>query len=187
MSRSRQSTERILFITRASALAALYVILTLLSSLLGLDGNEMIQVRISEALCVLPLYTSAAVPGITIGCFIYNLFILGSPIDAVFGTLATLIALLITRYIPFFFNHVFAASIPTVISNTLIIPFVVCFCYMGGNLETIPMLMLGVFIGEVISCSVLGTLLLTALKKHRILLFGNDAPCAECKRKKGNE
>ena len=165
--------ERVLYLTRAAIIAALYFTLTVISGMLGLDGKALIQVRLSEALCVLPVFTGAAVPGVTLGCFLYNL-ILGSPIDAVFGTLATLIGVIATRLLPIFKNNIYLASIPTVLANSAIIPFVVAFAYMDGGIAAVPLLVLTVAIGEIISCSLLGTLLLLALKKHRHAIFGKD-------------
>ena len=173
MKRAENVKKRTLFLTGSAAIAAIYVILTLLSGLLGLDGKNVIQVRISEALCVLPYYTAFAVPGVTVGCLIYNL-LFASPIDAVFGTLATLIGALCTRYIPLFRKNIFLASIPTVVSNSVIIPFVIAYAYMDGAFSSIPFYMLTVAIGEIISCTVLGTCLLLALKKHRNVFFGGD-------------
>jgi len=173
MKREGSLKNQTLFLVRAAVIAALYVVLTLVSALFGLDGKAAIQVRISEALCVLPFYTAAAVPGVTLGCFIYNL-IFGTPLDAVFGTLATLIGLLISRYIGVFRKNAYLVSVPTVISNTLIIPFVLAFAYMDGNIASIPFSMLTVAIGEIISCSIIGTALIFALKKHKSVLFGND-------------
>jgi uncharacterized membrane protein len=114
MKRNLTSRDKILFLTRACVIAALYVILTIVSGLLGLDGKGFIQVRFSEALCILPIFTTAAIPGVTVGCFLYNL-IFCSPIDAVFGTLATLIGVLCVHFIPIFKKHIFLTGIPTVI------------------------------------------------------------------------
>ena len=78
------------FVVYGGLIAALYVVLTLVSQLFGL-ASGVIQVRLSESLCMLPCLTSAAVPGLSIGCLIAN-FIMGSPWqDVVFGTLATVI------------------------------------------------------------------------------------------------
>ncbi len=166
--------SKALYLTRAAVIAALYVLLTLLSGLFGLDGKGIIQVRISEALCILPIFTSAAIPGVTIGCLIYNLFF-ASPIDAVFGTLASLIGVLVTYFVPLFKKHIILAGIPTVISNTLIIPFIIAFIYSDGGLAAVPFLMLTVFLGEVISCTVIGTALGYAVKKQKKLLFGKHS------------
>ena len=176
------SNSKTLFMTRAAAIAALYVVLTLVSALFGLDGKA-IQVRISEALCVLPVYTSAAVPGVTVGCFIYNLFFGISPLDTVFGTLATLIGALCTYYIAIFKKNIYLSGVPTVISNTLIIPIVIVFAFNGGNLAALPFTMLTVMIGEIISCSVLGGILLISLKKYRTVLFGTQSATSDNNRK----
>lgn len=174
MNKLKKTSEKTLFITRAAIIAALYVALTLLSALFGLD-SKVIQVRFSEALCVLPVYTVAAVPGVTVGCFIYNLFFGLSWLDTVFGTLATLLGALCTYYISFFRKHIKFAGIPTVIANSVIIPFVIVFSYMGGNLSALPFTVLTVALGEIISCCILGSLLLIALKRYRTILFGKDS------------
>ena len=77
------------YLVQAGMIAALYVALTYLSNALGL-AYGMVQFRLSEALCILPLFTPAAVPGLAVGCIVGNL---GSPmgvVDILFGTLATL-------------------------------------------------------------------------------------------------
>ena len=168
--------RKTLFITRAAIIAALYVVLTLVSKAFGLDGSSAIQIRISECLCVLPVYTAAAVPGVTIGCLIYNLFFGVSIFDTIFGTLATLIGVLCTYYIRFFRINFRLAGIPTVISNTLIIPPVLVFAIMDGNLSSLPYLMFTVALGEILSCCVLGTVLLLTLRGYRNILFGYPAP-----------
>lgn len=173
MKKLGSSSSKTLFMTRAAVIAALYVVLTLVSALFGLD-SKAIQVRFSEALCVLPVFTSAAVPGVTVGCFIYNLFFGISPLDTVFGTLATLIGALGTYYVGFFKKNYFLSGIPTVISNTVIIPLVIVFAFNGGNLAALPFTALTVMIGEIISCSILGAILLISLKKYKTVLFGNQ-------------
>lgn len=162
-----------LFITRTAVIAALYVVLTLVSKFFGLDGSSAVQIRISEALCVLPVYTFAAVPGVTIGCLIYNLFFGVSILDTVFGTLATLIGVLCTYYIKFFRVNIRLAGIPTVLSNSIIIPFVLAFSSSDGNLASVPYMMGMVALGEVLSCCILGTVMLLTLRGYRTLLFGS--------------
>lgn len=79
------------FLAEAGLIAALYAITTYLCALWGIAYGE-VQFRFSEALTILPLFTPAAIPGLTIGCFIANL---GSPfgmVDVICGTAATLIA-----------------------------------------------------------------------------------------------
>ena len=82
--------KKVLFITQGAVIAAIYVVLTYLVNLLGL-ANGVIQVRLSEALTILPVFTPAAIPGVFIGCLISNL-INGAVIwDVIFGSLATLV------------------------------------------------------------------------------------------------
>ena len=65
------------YLVQAGMIAALYVALTYLSNALGL-AYGMVQFRLSEALCILPLFTPAAVPGLAVGCIVGNL--LGIPL-----------------------------------------------------------------------------------------------------------
>ena len=85
--------KRTSFITHAAIIAALYVLLTLFSSMLGLDKGA-VQFRISEMLTVLPVYTPAAVPGLFVGCLISNMMSACLPWDIVFGSIATLLGAL---------------------------------------------------------------------------------------------
>ena len=83
-------------ITHSAIIAALYVVLTLAAQLLGLASGA-IQVRFSEALTILPVFTSAAIPGLTVGCIIANLssVVAGLGIyDMLFGSFASLVAAL---------------------------------------------------------------------------------------------
>ena len=88
--KNTKNRSNVRFLCYAATIAALYVALTLISGALGLASGA-IQIRISEALCVLPVFTPAAIPGVTIGCLIYNIIGSGNILDVVFGTLATLI------------------------------------------------------------------------------------------------
>ena len=167
---NKNTHRQVLFLAQAGIIAALYVVLTWLSALFGLSGQNAIQIRISEALCILPYFTPAAVPGLTIGCLLANLLTGAAPLDVVFGTLATLLgavgAALLRRWR-------FVAPWPNVVSNTLIVPFVVFYVYYGGDTAevTIPYLFATVFIGEVIAGGVLGTVLLLALYRRRDKIF----------------
>lgn len=158
--------KSILFMTQAAMIAALYVILTIIFSPFSFGE---IQVRISESLTILPFFTPAAIPGLFIGCLVGN--IIGGAIlpDIIFGSLATLIGACFTYLLRK--QNKFLAPLPPIISNTVIIPFVLRYAY-GINLP-IFFMMLTVGIGEVISCVVLGMILFTALYKHRYKLFKN--------------
>ena len=83
-----------LFLTQAAMIATIYVVLTGIAA--GFDlANGAIQVRFSEALTVLPFFTPAAVPGLTIGCLLSNILFSGNIFDIIFGTLATLLGALV--------------------------------------------------------------------------------------------
>ena len=153
-------------IVQAAMIAALYVTLTFLANALGL-ANHAIQVRFSEALTILPVFTPAAVPGLFIGCLIGN--ILGGAIlpDIIFGSIATLLGALFTYKL--FGNRPLLAPLPPIIANTLIVPLVLRFGY--GVALPIPFMMLTVGIGEVLSCGVLGLALYYALKKYKNIVF----------------
>lgn len=140
-------------------IAALYVVLTWLANAMGLASGA-VQVRFSEALTILPVFFTAAVPGLTVGCVLANL-LTGLPLwDVVFGSLATLIGAAGTRLLR---NKPLLAWIPPVLSNMLIVPIVLMKVY--GVPESWFYLVLTVGAGEVISCGVLGLLLYHGLKK----------------------
>ena len=147
------------FLAHASIIAALYVVLTYLATLLGLSSNA-VQIRFSEALTVLAAYTPAAIPGLFIGCFLSNIFAGGVIWDILFGSLATLLGALGTYALK---KHKYLAPLPPIIANTLIVPFVLRYAY--GAPGSIGYFMLTVGAGEVISCGILGILLVTAVNK----------------------
>lgn len=151
------------FICRAAVIAALYVVLTWLSAQFGLASGT-IQFRLSEALCVLPIFTSAAIPGLAIGCLLANLLTGAVVWDVIFGSLATLIGAVVARMLK---RLPFLAPIPTIISNMVIVPFVLRFAY--GVPDAIWFLMITVGIGEIVCCGGLGTLLYLALKPRKKL------------------
>lgn len=155
------------FITQAAVIAALYVVLTVAINAFDL-ANGAIQVRISEALTILPFFTPAAIPGLFIGCLLSNL-ITGAVIwDIIFGSLATLLGALGTYALR---KWKWTASLPPIIANTIIVPLVLNYAY--GLPGGIPFFMLTIGIGEVLSCGVLGMLLLFLLQKYRNILFPN--------------
>lgn len=160
--------NKVLFITQAAIIAALYVVLTLVISAFNLASGA-IQVRISEALTILPFFTPAAIPGLTIGCFISNLVTGCMPLDVVFGSLATLLGAIGTWLLR---KNKWLAPLPPIIANTIIVPFVLVYVY--GLEGVIPFFMLTVGAGEVISCYILGMILLFALYKHRGRIFGYE-------------
>lgn len=86
--------NRIRHLTHAAIIAALYAVLTHLQNLLIPNSASFaIQCRISEALCVLAFFTPAAIPGLTVGCLVFNMtFAAALPLDWILGSLATLTA-----------------------------------------------------------------------------------------------
>lgn len=162
---------KIKYLAQAGIIAALYVVFTLIANAAGL-ASGVIQVRISEALTVLPFFTPAAIPGLFLGCLLSN--IIGGCViwDIIFGSLATLLGALgtyaIRKKLPDW-----CAAIPPIIANTLIVPFVLSYAYEVP--DSIPFLMLTVGAGEVISCGILGILLVKLLKPHRNVIFGEQS------------
>ena len=137
-----------------AAVAALYVAFTLVARMLGLDSG-VIQLRISEMLCVLPIFMPISIIGLTAGCFLSNLLLSGNWLDILIGPLATLIGALGTYALR---RWKWIAPMPAVISNAVIIPFVLAYGY--GMEETIPFMMLTVGIGELLSVYGFGSYLI---------------------------
>jgi uncharacterized membrane protein len=154
-------------LAQGAVIAALYVALTIVFAPISF---REVQVRIAEALTILPLFSGAAVPGLFIGCLLAN-FIGGAAVpDIIFGSLATLIGAIGTRMLRN--KKPVLGTIPPILSNTVIIPFVLRYAY---SVELpIPILMLSLFIGEVLSCGVLGMILYYALNRRRKAIFKNE-------------
>lgn len=148
-------------ITRAAIIAALYVLLTFLSNLFGLASGA-VQLRLSEALIAICLFTPAGIYGTTIGCFLSNLLFGCTLPDIIFGSLATLLGALGTYFIGKKFK--IPALLAPVISNTLIIPFILHFSY---NLSPIAVFFATVGIGELLSCFILGIPVFKIIQKNR--------------------
>ena len=156
--------KKVLFLTQAAVIAAIYVVLTIFISAFNLASGA-IQVRISEALTILPFFTPAAIPGLAIGCLLSNLLTGAAVYDVVFGSLATLLGAVGTYLLR---KHKFLCTLPPVIANMVIIPFVLRYGY------GLPFYMLTVGAGEVICCCILGSILLNALAKMRNVIFKNE-------------
>jgi len=155
--------KTVLFSARAAVVAALYVVLTYV---FAWCASGAVQVRVAEALTILPMFTSAAVPGLAIGCLIANLLTGCALWDVVFGTLATLLGAIGTRLLRKFG---FLATLPPILANTLIVPWVLHFVY--GDAWPVWLLTLTVGAGELISCGGLGVLLMVTLRKYPMKLF----------------
>ena len=147
--------KKVRFIAQAAIVAALYVVLTLLANALGL-ASYAIQVRFSEALTILPFFTPAAIPGLFIGCIISNLLCGSILWDIIFGSLATLLGALGTYYIG-----------KKLRSHTLAF-------WLSPLPGGIFFFMLTVGAGEIISCGILGLLLLKTLQKYAKYIFPTE-------------
>ena len=144
-------------------IAALYVVLTWIANLMGLASGA-IQVRLSEALTILPVFTVTAIPGLTVGCILGNMLTGCAAWDVVFGSLATLLGAVGTRLLR---NRPLLAWIPPVVSNAVIVPIVLIKVY--GVPDAWWYLVLTVGAGEIIACGLLGLLLWRALRDHPLV------------------
>ena len=165
MNQQKKHRRNSLFLCQAGLIAAVYTVLTVYVGALGL-ANGAVQFRISEALCVLPFFTPAAIPGLTVGCLLSNLFTGCIWQDVVFGSLATLLGAVGARMLRRFPALI---PLPTVAANTVIIPLVLAYGYRME--DAIPFLMLTVGAGEILSAYVCGMLLFYALRRYGSKLF----------------
>ncbi len=147
--------RKTLFLTQAAVIAALYVVLTLVSAAFGLDKHA-VQFRISEALTVLPFFTPAAIPGLFIGCLLSNLLVGALPPDVIFGSLATLLGAVGTYFLGKKVKGL--SALPPIAANTVIVPLVLKYAYHTEG--AVPFFALTVFIGEFVCCGILGSILL---------------------------
>lgn len=176
------------FIAQAAIIAALYAVLSILTYSFS---HLEIQCRVAEALCMTIFYTPAAIPGLFIGCVITNL-LGGSMLDIIFGSLATLVAALLTKLITNRIHNKYGNTlsiknsllipIPTVLVNALVIPFVLYFGYgitaMGSAESMMAVLGLMAFsvgAGEVISCYVFGPIIVKIMDRvDKVLHISED-------------
>ena len=156
-------STKLVFICQAAVIAALYVVLTYVFSAFA---SGVIQVRVSEALTILPAFTPAAIPGLVIGCLLSNTLTGCVLLDIIFGSVATLIGALGSYALR---RHTWLVPIPPIVSNMIIVPFVLRFAY--GATDAFPFMIATVGAGEIISCYLLGMILYGALKKVNHTLF----------------
>ena len=164
--------SNIMSLVTAAMIAALYVVLSFVSNAFGLASGA-IQIRISEALTILPYFTASAIPGVTIGCILFNLLSGAALLDVIFGGLASLIGAagswFIGKTARKFSWMKYLVAVPPVLANAFIVPWVLKTAY--GLTDAYWYLVLTVGIGEIISCGILGMLLMTALMPIRNVLF----------------
>lgn len=156
--------KRLKLLVHAAVIAAMYAAITLFTPARFL-AYEGWQVRIAEAMTLLPMVTPAAIPGLFVGCIIVNLF---SPVvsiyDIVFGSLATLIAGYLTHKI----KNKWLAALPPVLINAVVVGLVLAFT--AGLPFWLTALQVGV--GQAIACYVLGIPLLKAIEKLPVWVKG---------------
>ena len=167
-----KKTSNIMSLVTAAMISALYVVLSFVSNAFGLASGA-IQIRISEALTILPYFTVAAIPGVTIGCILFNLLSGAAILDVIFGGLASFIGAISSWFIGKSAKKIswmkYLVPVPPILANAFIVPWVLKTAY--GLTDAYWYLVLTVGIGEIISCGILGILLMTALMPLRNILF----------------
>ena len=163
----KTNDQKVVFLTKAALIAAVYVVLTMVFAPISFSE---IQIRISEALTILPMFTPAAIPGLFVGCLLGNLLSGAALPDVIFGSIATLIGAigtyLLRKKLPVL------GTLPPILSNTIIVPFVLRYAY---QVELpIWILCLSIAAGEVLSCGVLGMALYKVLSIRRFAIFGES-------------
>lgn len=156
----QKTTNYIRYLVEAAVIAAMYAALTILIP----GGSGQIQIRVSEALTVLAYFTPAAIPGLFIGCLTANIFVGAGIYDVVFGSLATLIAAVLTNKMP----SKYLAPLPPIVTNAVIVALVLKLSINAPLLVTMGF----VALGELIACYGLGYPLILFMEKQGGRLFG---------------
>lgn len=173
MNKSTSSRQgRSLYLATAAVMAALYVVLTLPFAQIAFGP---LQFRLAECMVVLPILMPAAIPGLTIGCFLANLLNPGNlgPIDIVFGSLATLFAAVLTyriaKWAPFAkrMQNDIVALLPPIIVNALIVGTYLAFLLTEGAIRVTMIIVNIVSIGlsEMVIVYIIGLPILIVLRK----------------------
>ena len=167
-------TKNVRLLTHSALLSSLYVALTYLqNALLPGSASWAIQFRAAEALCVLALFTPAAIPGLTVGCLLFNISFVGAlPLDFLVGTLASFLSVLtmrLTRKWTVFGYPLFSMLMPALF-NALLVGWELS-VYIGGGFWLNA---LYVAIGEAAVLLTLGTALYYTLRTRNLAnrLFG---------------
>ena len=152
--------KRTNFLVQAALIGAIYAALTIAFAPISYG---QIQVRVSEALTILPFFTPAAIPGLFIGCIIANIYGGQGMIDIVFGSLATLLAAFLSYKMP----KRWMVPIPPILVNGIVVGFILNYLYQ------LPLfiMMAWVSLGQIIACYGLGYPLMVILEKYKVVLF----------------
>ncbi|HEX3016642.1 MAG TPA: QueT transporter family protein [Caproicibacter sp.] len=171
-----QRSNRVLYLALGAVIAALYAVLTYAAGIAGLAYGP-VQFRFSEALTVLPMFTPAAIPGLTIGCLLSNIFSGYGIYDLIFGTAATLLAAILTRAVRKvrYRGIPVLAPLPPVIINALVVGLEIT-VVAGGKLDLASFNWIlfwsnagSVGLGELVICYVLGLPLAMIIERNKKL------------------
>lgn len=158
--------KKTLYLTEAAMIAAIYTVLVLMFQPISFGP---VQFRIAEMLTVLPFFTPAAIPGVAIGCFLSAVLSAADVLDMIFGSLATLIAAILSYKLR---RYKYLVPIPPIAVNALIIPWVLKYAYFEEN--SVPFIMLTVGAGQLIVVGIIGMAFLLLLEKLKLPIFRND-------------
>ncbi|SDK70218.1 QueT transporter family protein [Natronincola ferrireducens] len=157
--------KRTKFLTQAAMIAAIYVVMV---EVFKPFAYGMVQVRIAEALTVLPFFTAAAIPGLTIGVIVSNIIGPYGMIDIVFGSLATFMA----AYLSYRMPKKALVPLPPVLVNAVIIGAMLYFIFLGTPDEMPLLPIMGwVGLGQIVACYGLGYPLMNILEKYKDKIF----------------
>lgn len=159
------TNKRTLFITQAAVIAAIYTVLVMVFSF---SSFGPVQFRVAEALTILPYFTPAAIPGLAIGCLLSNLLNSADVLDIIFGSLATLIAAVLSYQLK---RYKFLVPIPPIVVNALVVPFILKYAYFEA--DSIPVMILSVGAGQLLAAGIIGLVLLFSLDKVKHVIFRN--------------
>ncbi len=149
------------FLTQAAMIAAIYIVLV---EVFKPFSYGIMQVRVAEVLTVLPYFTPAAVPGLTVGVLVSNALGPNGILDVVFGALATLIA----AYFTYNTHKKALAPLPPVLVNAVIVGIMLYYVFLGTSDEiSLHIIMVWVALGQTIVCYGLGYPLLLILDRYK--------------------
>ena len=174
----RKSGRMVLSLCIGGMIAAVYAALTLVLAPLSYGS---VQIRFSECLTLLPILFPEAVPGLTVGCLLANLFSPVGTVDILVGTLATLLAALGTRY---FRKHLIVSALCPVLSNGLLVGIMLSSLYNLPLLATVG----SVSLGELAAVAV-GLILMVSMGKRAasfLKRLGYDPDPSDEKTEKGS-
>lgn len=152
------------YLTEAAVIAAMYAAVTIA---LGHFGSGLFQVRISEALTILPMFTPAAIPGLFVGCVISNIITGNGPVDVIFGSFATLLAAFLSYKMP----NKYLVPLPPVVVNAIVVGFILNYVLA----VPLPAAMGWVALGQIISCYGAGSILIFLLERNKDKLFNYNS------------